>query len=118
MHKILAAAAALGLFALPLQTSAQTTNQPAANKDAANPAASTKNTTTANTTKKASTNKHTLKRKTQASKTKRLAKHGRKPHYAKAMRLPCVSRASLLRFYRHQEQAASSPSPGQLRVCT
>src|SRR5215510_11410156 len=71
MHKILAAAAALGLFALPLQTSAQTTNQPAANKDAANPAASTKNTTTANTTKK-------------ASKTKRLAKHGHKPHYAKA----------------------------------
>jgi len=84
MHKILAAAAALGLLALPLQTSAQTTNQPAANKDAANSGASTKNTTTANTTKKASTNKHTLKRKTQASKTKRLAKHGRKPHYAKA----------------------------------
>src|SRR5689334_20544524 len=89
MHKILAAAAGLGLLALPIIASAQTTNQPPAKTEAApTQGGTTPKTPTATSRKKAnatqSSMKHgTLKRQAKSSKNKRLAQHGHKMRYAK-----------------------------------
>ncbi len=85
MHKTLAAAAALGLLALPIQASAQNTNQPAAKSEAApTQGTATKKAAGANTTKKADANKGTMKRQAHLSKNKRLAR-GHKLRYAKTV---------------------------------
>ena len=85
MHKILTAVAALALFALPIQATAQTTNQPAATKE------STTNTTTsenkaanAKTRKPARASKSAVKPEARTTKNKRVDKHGHKMRYARA----------------------------------
>jgi hypothetical protein len=98
MHKILAAAAALGLLALPLQASAQTASEPntkaapAGQKDsAAKPGASapkaanskTESRTQAKGSTAATRHKATGKREARLTNTKRMAKHGHTMRYAK-----------------------------------
>jgi hypothetical protein len=84
MYKILAGAAALGLLALPILASAQSTNKPTTkNETAANPGTSTKKSAVVNTTKKAA-NKGSIKRQAHVTKKKRLAMHGHKMRHATA----------------------------------
>jgi hypothetical protein len=84
MHRILAVAGALGLLALPMLASAQSTNQPATkNETVANPGTSTNKAADANTTKKAA-NKGNMKRQAQVTKNKRFAMHGHKMRSVKA----------------------------------
>jgi hypothetical protein len=102
MHKILAAAAALGLLALPIEASAQTTNEPTAKTapagqadSAAKAGASAQKARNAKTDGKTEgksdaksaegprVNKAKGKREARLTKTKRMAKHGHKARYAK-----------------------------------
>jgi hypothetical protein len=95
MYKILVGAAALGLLALPILASAQSTNQPTTkNETAATPGTSTKKSAVANTTKKAA-NKGSTKRQAHFTKQKRLAMHGHKMRHATA---------------KHGQRFAKSPS--------
>jgi hypothetical protein len=82
MYKILAGAAALGLLALPILASAQSTNSPTTkNETAAGTPA--KKSAVANTTKKA-TNKGSMKRQAQVTKKRRVAMHGHNISHATA----------------------------------
>ena len=84
MYKILAGAAALGLLALPILASAQSTNKPTTkNETAANSGTSAKKSAFANTRKKAA-NKGSMKRQAHVTKKKRLAMHGHKMRHATA----------------------------------
>jgi hypothetical protein len=98
MHKILAAAAALGLLALPIEASAQTTNEPTAKTapagqtdSAAKADASAQKARNAKTDGKSDAksaegprvNKAKGKREARLTKTKHMAKHGHKARYAK-----------------------------------
>jgi hypothetical protein len=84
MHKILTAVAALGLFALPLQATAQTTKQPAATKEStANTTTSENKAATAKTSKAARASKSAVKPEARTTKNKRFAKHGHKMRYAR-----------------------------------
>jgi hypothetical protein len=106
MHKILAAAAALGLLALPMQATAQTSSEPTAKTGPAGPTdsatkagaptqkapnAKTEGKTEGKTDGKSDAksaegprvNKAKGKREARLAKSKRLAKHGHKMRYAK-----------------------------------
>jgi len=84
MHKIVAAAAVLGLLGLPMFASAQNTNQPSTKKEsAANAGIATKKATKANATNKAA-KKSSMNRQAQVAKKKRLALHGHKMRHATA----------------------------------
>jgi hypothetical protein len=94
MYKILVGAAALGLLALPILASAQSTNQPTTKKEtAATPGTSTKKSTVANTTKMAA-NKGSTKQQAHFTKQK-AAMHGHKMRHATA---------------KHGKRFAKSPS--------
>ena len=85
MYKILVGAAALGLLAVPILASAQSTNQPTTkNETAATPGTSTKKSAVANTAKNAA-NKGSTKRQAHSAKQKRLAMPGHKMRHATAM---------------------------------
>jgi hypothetical protein len=85
MHKILTAVAALGLFALPIQATAQTTNQPSATKEStANPTTSKNKAATTKTSKPARASKSAVKPEARTTKHMRVAKHGHKMRYARA----------------------------------
>jgi|SRR5262245_6641576 len=95
MYKSLVGAAALGLLALPILASAQSTNQPTTKSEtAATPSTSTQKSAVANTTKKAAT-KGGTKRQAHLTKQKRLAMHGHKMRHATA---------------KHGKRFAKSPS--------
>ena len=99
MHKILAAAAALGLLALPLQASAQTTSEPTTkaapggqNDSAVKPGAPAPNAANSKTESRtqakgslATRSKVTGKREARLGKTKRMAKHRHNMRYAKGL---------------------------------
>jgi hypothetical protein len=83
MYKILAGAAALGLLALPILASAQSTSPTTKNETAATPGTPAKKSAVANTTKKA-TNKGSMKRQAQVTKKRRVAMHGHNIRHATA----------------------------------
>ena len=102
MHKILAAAAALGLLALPMQATAQTSSEPTAKTGPAGPTdsatkagaptqkapnAKTEGKTDGKSDAKSAegprVNKAKGKREARLTKTKRMAKHSHKMRYAK-----------------------------------
>ena len=79
MHKVLAAAAVLGLLGLPILASAQSPNQPSAKKEtAAKPDTPGKKATQTSASKKGSMN-----RQTQVTNKRRLATHGHKMRHAR-----------------------------------
>lgn len=96
MQKILAAAAALGLLALPMQASAQTSSEPTTKtapagqrESGAKAGASTQKAPDAKTDGKRAegpkVNKAKGKREARLAKTKRMAKHGHKLRYTKGL---------------------------------
>src|SRR5262245_26002136 len=107
MHKILAAAAVLGLLGLPILASAQSTNQLSTKKEtAANPGTSTKTAAKASATTQAA-KKGSMKRHAQATKKKRLAMHGHKMRHATGKHGKRVAKA----HGRHRQVSAVKGTP-------
>jgi len=83
MHKVLAAAAVLGLLGLPILASAQSPNQPSAKKEtAAKPDTSGKKAAQASASKKAGS-KGMNRQQAQVTNKRRLAAHGHKMRHAR-----------------------------------
>jgi len=115
MHKIVAAAAVLGLLGLPILASAQNTNQPSSKKEsAANAGNATKKATKANATNKAA-KKSSMNRQAQVSKKRRLALHGHKMRHATAKhgKRLAKSHSSIQRQAAYRAQSAPTTSCGE-----
>jgi hypothetical protein len=85
MHKVLSAAAVLGLLALPIPASAQRSDQPTTKNESAASSSTSTNKAADATSRKKAANKGSMKRHAQVTTKKRHATQGHKVRYTKAM---------------------------------